>query len=34
MFPQSSVNAKQRLDGRRVNDRVYDRREDLISYHS
>ena len=30
----SNVNAKQLLDDRRVNGLEYDRREDLISYHS
>ena len=34
MFLQSSVNAKQRLGDRQEDDREYDRREDLISYHS
>ena len=34
MFLQSSVNAMQLLGDRLVADQEYDRREDLISYHS
>lgn len=34
MFLQSSVNARQPLGVHREDGREYDRREDLISYHS